>query len=215
MRKVTFGGANSFDNYFARKDDSVDWLMWTNEVSSIMKEFWKSIDTIVMGRKTYEVAVRMGGGGGNPYPGVKSYVFSRTLKKQSNKNLEIVSEDAAEFVRKLKAQEGKGICVMGGGLLAKSLFEADLIDEIGFNIHPVLLGSGIPVFHEMDHQINLELLECKGLKNGCVMVTYRVIPPGQKRAKNLTAKSAKTAKSGKTARKKKKQTKHDPRNHTN
>jgi len=49
-----------------------------------------------------------------------------------------------------------------------------LIDEIGFNIHPVLLGSGIPLFHEMDHQINLELIECRPFKNGCVMVTYRV-----------------------------------------
>ena len=56
-----------------------------------------------------------------------------------------------------------------------------LIDEIGFNIHPVLLGSGIPVFHEMDRQIDLELLECKTLKGGCVMVTYRVKPPGVKR----------------------------------
>jgi dihydrofolate reductase len=63
---------------------------------------------------------------------------------------------------------------MGGGLLAKSLFEADLIDEVGFNIHPVLLGSGIPVFHEMMHQVDLELIDCKTLKTGCVLVTYRV-----------------------------------------
>ena len=63
---------------------------------------------------------------------------------------------------------------MGGGELAKSLFEADLIDEIGFNIHPVLLGSGIPLFHPMTRQIDLELKECKPFKNGCVLVTYRV-----------------------------------------
>jgi dihydrofolate reductase len=177
MRKVTFGGANSLDNYFARKDDAVDWLMWSNEAADVMKNYWKTIDTIVMGRKTYEVALRMGVGGGG-YPGMKNYVFSRTMKqsprKKGFKNLEIVSEDAAEFVRKLKGQEGKDICVMGGGLLAKSLFEADLIDEIGFNIHPVLLGSGIPLFHEMNHQINLELIECKTFKNGCLMVSYRV-----------------------------------------
>ncbi|MGI9067915.1 MAG: dihydrofolate reductase family protein [Pyrinomonadaceae bacterium] len=202
MRKVTFGGANSFDNYFARKDDSVDWLIWTDEVSTIMAEFWKSIDTVVMGRKTYEAALRMGVGGG-AFPGVKNYVFSRTMKpspKKKVKNLEIISEDAAEFVRKLKAEEGKDICVMGGGLLAKSLFDADLIDEIGFNIHPVLLGSGIPVFHEMDHQIDLELLECKGLKNGCVIITYRVKPPGERQKKNLTARKAKNAENQKDAR---------------
>jgi dihydrofolate reductase len=80
MRKVTFGGANSLDNFFARKDDSVDWLMWEKEVSKIMETFWKTIDTVVMGRRTYEVAERMGGGG--EQPGVKTYVFSRTLTTQ-------------------------------------------------------------------------------------------------------------------------------------
>jgi len=177
MRKAIFGGANSLDNYIARKDDAVDWLLWGPEAAAVMATYWKQFDTILMGRKTYEVALRMGGGGGNLYAGMKTYVFSRTLKQKAGKNikdLEIISEDAAEFVRKLKEQAGKDICVMGGGLLAKSLFEADLIDEIGFNIHPVLLGSGIPLFHEMNHQINLELIECKPFKNGCVMVSYRV-----------------------------------------
>ncbi len=174
MRKVTFGGANSLDNYIARKDGAVDWLMWSKEVNSIITEFWKSIDTIVMGRKTYDPALKHNQGGSNPYPGMKTYVFSRTLKKGTDKSVEIISMDAAEFVRKLKMEEGKDICVMGGGELAKSLFEANLIDEIGFNIHPVLLGQGIPLFHEMKRQINLELLECKPFKNGCVYVSYRV-----------------------------------------
>ncbi|MBD0372085.1 MAG: dihydrofolate reductase [Pyrinomonadaceae bacterium] len=174
MRKVTFGGANSLDNYIARRDDAVDWLMWSDEAYSVMKEYWKTIDTIVMGRKTYEVALKQTKGKRNPYPGMKSYVFSRTLKKSKDKSVEIIQTDAAEFVRDLKAQEGRDICVMGGGLLAKSLFEADLIDEIGFNIHPVLLGQGIPLFHEMNHQINLELIDCKPFKNGCVYVIYRV-----------------------------------------
>lgn len=196
MRKVTFGGANSLDNYFARKDDSVDWLMWSNEAASVMKDFWKTIDTVVMGRRTYEVALRMGAGGA-AYPGVKSYVFSRTMKQSAKekvkvKNLEIISEDAAEFVRKLKNQEGKDICVMGGGLLAKSLFEADLIDEIGFNIHPVLLGSGIPLFHEMSHQIDLELIDCNAFQNGTLMVSYRV--KGESEKKRATARNTKGAK---------------------
>ena len=192
MRKVTFGGANSFDNYIARKDDAVDWLMWSKEAASTMADFWKTIDTVLMGRKTYEVALRMGVGGG-AYPGVKNYVFSRTLKERRGKkvkNLEIISEDAAIFVGRLKNQEGKDICVMGGGLLAKSLFEADLIDEIGFNIHPVLLGSGIPLFHEMKRQIDLELLACKAFKNGTLMVSYRV---KHRNTKPRVAKGSKVA----------------------
>jgi dihydrofolate reductase len=153
-----------------------------------------------MGRRTYEVALRMGAGGG-AYPGVRNYVFSRTMKQtaKKTKNLEFISGDAAEFVRKLKNQEGKDICVMGGGLLAKSLFEADLIDEIGFNIHPVLLGSGIPVFYEMNHQIDLELIDCKPFKNGTVMVTYRVKQPAARTKKSTTksATAAKNARKGK------------------
>ena len=192
MRKVTFGGASSLDNYFARKDDSVDWLMWSNEAAAVMKDFWKTIDTVVMGRRTYEVALRMGAGGG-AYPGVKNYVFSRTIKQKPGSNVEIISEGAAEFVRKLKSQEGKDICVMGGGLLAKSLLEANLIDEIGFNIHPVLLGSGVPLFHEMNHQIDLELIDFKAFKNGTLLVSYRV--------KHETEKKKATARKVKSARK--------------
>ncbi len=174
MRKITFGGANSLDNYFARKDDSVDWLMWTDEVAAMMAKFWETIDTLLMGRRTYEVGMKMTKGKGNPFPGIKSYVFSRTLPPRKDDALEIVSEDAVGFVKKLKKRPGKDICLMGGGDFAKTLFEAKLIDEIGFNIHPVLLGSGIPLFYEMKRQINLELLECKPLKNGCVVLSYRV-----------------------------------------
>ena len=174
MRKVTFGGANSLDNFFARKDDAVDWLMWSDEAAEVMTDYWKTIDTVVMGRKTYEAALKMTRGKGNPYPEIKSYVCSRTLKPGPGKGVEIIAEDAADFVRKLKRRKGKDICMMGGGLLAKSLLEAKLIDEIGFNIHPVLLGSGIPLFHEMKRQINLELLDCRRFKNGCVYVLYRV-----------------------------------------
>jgi dihydrofolate reductase len=173
MRKVIFGGANSLDNYIARSDGSYDWIMWSKESQALMTDYWKTFDTIVMGRKTYEVSLKHTRGK-NLHPGMNTYVFSRTLKKRKAGGVEIISTDAAEFVRGLKTEEGKAICVMGGGLLAKSLFEADLIDEIGFNIHPVLLGSGIPLFHEMNHQIELELLECKPFENGCVYVTYRV-----------------------------------------
>lgn len=174
MRKVIFGGANSLDNFIARKDDTVDWLLFSKDVEKIMKDMWENIDTVVMGRKTYEVAQRMGGGSGG-YPGVKTYVFSRTIKKPNSKKLFFVNEDAAAYVHRLKEEEeGKDICVMGGGVLAKSLFEADVIDEIGFNIHPVLLGSGIPLFYEMSRQIDLELKECKQLSSGCVLLTYKI-----------------------------------------
>ena len=173
MRKVTFGGANSLDNYLARPDHAVDWLLWSDEAASVMSSYWKTIDTVLMGRKTYEVALKSGHGDGS-YPGMKTYVFSRTLPEGSSGGVTIIREDVAAFVLKLKAEEGKDICLMGGGELARPLFEAGLIDEVGFNIHPVLLGAGIPVFHPMSRQIDLELLACQTFKNGCVYVIYRV-----------------------------------------
>jgi dihydrofolate reductase len=171
MRKVIFGGANTLDNYIAGKDDSVDWIRHSKEVNEILKGYWKTIDTQIIGRRTYEVAMKGSAGG---FGGAKTYVCSRTLKKVAGKKVE-VAPDAADLVRRLKSEEGKDIIVMGGALLGKSLFEAGLIDEFGVNIHPVLLGSGIPLFTEMERQIELELTECKELKNGCVILKYRVV----------------------------------------
>ena len=171
MRKVTFRVANSLDNYIAREDGSYDWIRQSEESSSSLAEFWKTIDTVLWGRKTYDlVKGRM-----PAYMGVKNYVFSRKLKESADQGVELIHGNAAEFVQALKKQEGQDIFVMGGGELAKSLFEADLIDEVGMNIHPVLLGSGIALFHEMKRQINLELIECKTFSDGCALVSYRVI----------------------------------------
>jgi dihydrofolate reductase len=172
MRKVIFGGANSLDNFFARPDHSVDWLMWSDEVSALMADFWPTIDTVLMGRKTYEVAAQSGQGDG--YPGVANYVFSRTWSGQAPDGVTIVRDDATGFVRHLKQQPGKNICLMGGGNLARTMFEAGLIDELGLNVHPVLLGAGIPLFYPMRRQIDLELMECRPFKNGCVYILYRV-----------------------------------------
>jgi dihydrofolate reductase len=179
MRKVTFGGANSLDNYIARPDGGFDWILMGDEVAEIMKDYWANIDTMVMGRKTWDVAT----GGSpkkskkkkkNPYGKIKTYVFSRTLEAGEQDGAMIVNDDPGEFVRNLKMQDGKEICVMGGGELGRELLEAGVIDEMGFAIHPILLGSGIPLFHPMTRQIDLELIECRPFKNGCVYVLYRV-----------------------------------------
>jgi dihydrofolate reductase len=173
MRKVVFGGANSLDNYLARKDHSTDWLRWGSEAAAVTAAYWKTFDTVLMGRKTYEVALRYSNGNA-PYPDKQTIVFSQTCTDDAGGTVTIVSTDAVAFVRQLKRKRGKDICLMGGGELAHSFLEAGLIDEIGFNIQPVLLGSGIPLFHDMTRQIDLKLLECRPFKNGCVLVKYRV-----------------------------------------
>ena len=180
MRKVIFGGANSLDNFIARPDGSFDWILWSDESAEIMKDSWAKFDTMIMGRKTWDVATanspkpKKKKKAANPYGNIKTYVFSRTLEAGDQDGAIIVNDDPGEFVRELKQQKGKDICIMGGGELARDLFEAGVIDEIGFNMHPVLLGQGIPLFHSMSRQIDLELIECRPFKNGCVYVLYRV-----------------------------------------
>ena len=173
MRKVVFRICSSLDNYIARKDRGTDWILSGEEATSALAEFWEKIDAIVIGRKTYEPLLKSG----KPwpsYPDVKNYVFSRTIRESPDKNVHIISEDAAEFVRNLKRKKGKDIFVIGGGELAKSLFEAKVIDEVCLCIHPVLLGSGIPLFPPMQGQVDMKLLESKIFKNGVVLVRYRV-----------------------------------------
>jgi dihydrofolate reductase len=176
-RKVIYGGACSLDGFIAGKDNAFDWLHMSKDVEDIMRKSWASADTMLVGRKTWEFAKAMGGGGEMPGVKVKSYVFSRTLKSISDKDTELVSGDAGDFVRRLKAQPGKDIIVMSGGNLATSLLKAGVIDEIGMNIHPVLLGGGVPAFLDPGLRINLDLTECRQLDGGCVMLMYNVKRP--------------------------------------
>jgi dihydrofolate reductase len=171
MWTVTYGGAVSLDGYLARPDHAVDWLLWCDEAAAVTTGYWATVDTVLMGRKTYEVAFRNGMGGG--YPRVATYVFSRTLAGDPA-GVTVVRDDAVWFVRGLKERDGKGICLMGGGELAAALFAAGLIDEVGLNVHPVLLGAGVPAFPPSFRQTDLELTECRPFRNGCVYVTYQV-----------------------------------------
>lgn len=180
MRKVTYGAACSADGFITDRDGGVDWLHFSKDVQAVMAEYWSRIDTILMGRKTYEFAVAAagagdkGGGGEPPMAGITTYVFSRTLRSVSTPGTELVREDAGAFVAALKRKRGREICVMGGGELAQSLLRARVLDEVGMNIHPVLLGAGVPLFRDAG-RVKLKLIENRTLDGGCVLATYRVL----------------------------------------
>ena len=190
MRTVTYGAACSLDGFITGPDKALDWLHFSKDVSEVMAEYFKSIDTILMGRKTYVDSQALVAEESQPpddaFKGIQTYIFSRTLEKLPDPRARLVRDDAATFVRDLKKQPGRGICVMGGGELARSLFEADLIDEVGLNIHPVLLGGGIPMFPAPGPRVSLKLLSSRVLSGGCVLANFRV----QHRRARKSAKSA-------------------------
>ena len=169
---VTYGGACSLDLYIARPDHTVDWLIWSDEVAKLTGDFWKTIDTVLMGRKTYEVAARSGMAA---YPDVVNYLCSRTLKTAPDPRITL-AEDGVGLVQRLKQAPGKGICVMGGGELAQSLLDARLIDRVGMNLHPILLGSGIPMFGRLSRDVRWDLVESRTLATGCVYLLYQRRP---------------------------------------
>ena len=186
MRKVKYFVANSLDGFIARPDGAVDWLIMGGTDYG-MADFFKLIDTVLLGRKTYELTTpgqgakrkrkaesKKGKGKASFGRGMRSYVFSRTLDKAAHEGVNIVSENAGGFVRSLKAEAGKDIWLMGGGELARSLLAEGVVDEIGLAVHPVLLGTGIPLFPEIGQQVDLELAGCTAHKNGVVQLTYRV-----------------------------------------
>ena len=181
MRKVTYGAACSLDGFITGPEGELDWLKFSKDVQAIMTDYWKRIDTLLMGRKTWEVANAMGSSANSDsmMVGITSYVFSRTLRELPGGSGLLVNEDAGDFVRALKRRRGKEICVFGGGELAQSLFEAGVIDEVGVNVHPVLLGAGVPLFRNAG-RIRLRLTECRQIGGGCVYATYRVLPRRQR-----------------------------------
>jgi len=185
MRTVTYGGAISLDGFLASVDGAIDWLHFSKDVQDVMTKYWKDVDTILMGRRTYDFAVSSGREASTGKkrtkdkprnePAVRTYVFSRTLQSIDEPGVELVKEDAVEFVRGLKRRPGKEICLMGGGELAQSLLAAGLVDRIDLNIHPILLGSGIPTFRDAGHRVKLMIEECRPLEGGCVLVNYTVV----------------------------------------
>jgi dihydrofolate reductase len=175
MRKVIYGGACSLDGFFTDRDGGVDWLIYGKAVEQIMRTSWATTDTMLLGRKTWEWASSQPGPKDDAaFSGITSYVFSRTLKAIPDTKAQLVTSDAGAFVKKLKSEPGKDIIVMSGGNFAASLLRAGVVDEVGLNIHPVLLGAGAPAFLDAGARINLELIETRQLDGGCVYVKYSV-----------------------------------------
>jgi dihydrofolate reductase len=171
MRKLSWGAAVSLDLYLAGAGEALDWLLWSDDAKAIAAESWAGVDTLLMGRKTFEFAMK--GGGGGESPTIRTYVFSTTMA-EAPAGATLVGEDAAGFVRALKESEGGDIIVMGGGALASTLIEAGLVDEIGLNVHPLLLGAGTPFFRPMARRIALALVEARPIAKGCAFLRYRL-----------------------------------------
>ena len=172
-RKIIVYIATSADGYIARPDGGIDWLdRPTPKGSYGMNDFYRSIDTILWGRKTYDFGVSMGG----PFDAkVRNYVFSRRPPAANPpKGVEFVSAPIGEFAAALRKQPGKHIWMMGGGELIASFLDEGQVDEFSIHVIPVLIGEGIPLIQPRHRNVPLQLIDAKPFPDGVVHLHYGV-----------------------------------------
>lgn len=173
-RKIIVSIATSADGFIARLDGSVDWLDRPRTAGDYgMSDFFKSIDTILWGRKTYDMALGMKGGGG--FGGkTKNYVFTHHPPAKSKAKIEFVNEPINEFASRLRDLPGKDIWMMGGGGLIASFLDAGELDEFIIHVIPTFIGEGIPLIAPKKRTVELTLLSTHPYEDGVVRMHYAV-----------------------------------------
>lgn len=171
MRKLILGLAVSLDGFIEGPNGEYDWCFTDQDYG--MSEFFKRIDTIFIGRKTYEMTLQMGDQSGAGFPKLKEYVFSKTLAKVKKGSV-LINKDVKRKVQSIKKEKGKDIWLFGGAGLTSSLMKLGLVDELFLAVHPVLLGSGKPLFNDLEERINLTLLDSKKYTTGLISLTYSI-----------------------------------------
>ena len=180
QRKVIVYLAASADGYIARPDGDVEWLnRRPHKYDYGMKKFYASIDTVLIGRKTYDWAMNYwkerGKTTGQFDTSVTNYIFSRKPPSNPAAGVEFVATPVKSFMRKMRATPGKHIWMMGGGGLIASFLDAGEIDEFDIHVIPTLIGKGIPIMAPRHRDIELKLLEAKKYPDGTVRLRYAVV----------------------------------------
>jgi dihydrofolate reductase len=182
MRKVILLAGITIDGHIARPDDSIDYLEMTKEGARDLGALFASADTIVMGRKTYQVSLKlMGGSYQPPGPRTETFVFSRTQPPGERGGVIFTRQSPTAWLKRLRARRGKHILHMGGGELARSFLQADLIDELFLGVVPILLGDGLPLFPPSFPQRDFVLVENKTYSKNQISLTYRRVRAKRKR----------------------------------
>ncbi len=171
MRRILYSVAMSLDGYIAGPKGEADWIIMDPEID--FRAIFDQFDTVLIGRRTFEGMAR-GKKKPGAMPGMKTFVFSRTLRQRDYPKVTIVAENAEETLAALRAESGKDIWLFGGGLLFRSLLDAGQVDSVGVAVIPVLLGGGIPLLPSPAKQAKLKLTSHKVYKTGIVSLEYAV-----------------------------------------
>jgi dihydrofolate reductase len=173
-RRIIVYAGTSADGFIARPDGDIEWLTSRPAPAGFygIERFTASIDTKILGRKTYEKSLALGAKFGGP---IKTYVFSAQAPAiPPRSGVEIISEPIGAFAQRLRAAEGKDIWMMGGGGIIASFLDAGAIDQFIINVVPVLIGEGIPLIAPRLRHVPLKLLSTRQFTDGVVQLHYEV-----------------------------------------
>lgn len=172
----------SLDGFIEDRNKELDWHNWNDEMDAYIAGFFDGIDTILLGRVTYELMAAYwptpSSAAENKFITSKmnnlpKVVFSKTLSSLAWQNSSLVKENITQEIRELKNEPGKDMVLFGGAEIASVLMRAGLIDEYRIIVNPVVLGSGTPLFKNITEKIDLKLRETKVFSSGNVMLRYR------------------------------------------
>jgi len=171
MRRVRYNVAASLDGYIAGPRGEFDWI--PNDPTVDFAAIFARVDTVLLGRHSYELTRRQGGGQWGP--GMRVYVFSRTLRAGDHPEVTVVSDDGAGVVAALRAESGDGdIWLFGGGALFGSLLTAGQVDAVEVTVVPILLGGGVPLLPPGTARAALALDATRRYPSGMVTLSYAV-----------------------------------------
>lgn len=171
-RKIIVHIATSADGYIARPDGDVAWLDLPPVKGDYgMAKFYKKVDTVIMGRKTYEAGVKLGQKG---YPGIRNYVFSGSAKKSDVPHVEFVNEAVDTFAKRIRRARGKHVWLVGGSEIIAAFLDQEQIDDFIIHVIPVFIGAGIPLIQPRHRNVALRLLKARRYTDGVVRLHYRV-----------------------------------------
>jgi dihydrofolate reductase len=178
-RKIVVNIATSADGFIARRDGSFDFLDRPSPKDNYgMGAFYKTIDTILWGRKTCDVALefqKKGVSGSEFDTQVENYVFTRSRPKSAAPaGVEFVNEPIKAFATRLRKKKGKDIWMMGGASIIGSFLDAGEIDEFLISVIPTFIGEGIPLIGGGRRTVPLKLIACKKFADGVIKMHYAV-----------------------------------------
>jgi dihydrofolate reductase len=172
MRKIIAYLATSVDGFIARPDGDVAWLDRPQPPDEYgMPRFYRSVDTVIMGRKTYETTLRLGH---DAYPDKANIVLSRRRWRSRSPHVEYSRERVGALASRLRRAAGKDIWLAGGAEVFGAFLDAGQLDELIVHVVPVAIGKGIPLFSPRRRKVNLELRSIRRFPDGVVRLHYRV-----------------------------------------